>query len=123
MHYLYVLANVSCPAAYYLNPYSKTCYKVVQLPKTWEDAKISCENEGGYLATFETLESAMWFDNLTQANPGDYKYYNSPLGHSNSYLISRLLLPLHKKIDLDLLLHKARVKYGRSSIMFCLQCR
>ena len=45
---------------------------MVKINKNWTDAKTYCEDEGEYLATFETLESAKWFTDAVKANSGSY---------------------------------------------------
>ena len=64
------IAVETCPNGYKLNPFSKTCIRLVQIPKTWEDAKNYCEVAGEYLATFETSDSANWFIHHRLTDPG-----------------------------------------------------
>ncbi|XP_067947369.1 C-type lectin domain family 10 member A-like [Watersipora subatra] len=59
---------VYCPSSYTRNPHSKTCIRHFELSKTWSEAKQYCEARGEYLATFETLESSVWFVNLRKTD-------------------------------------------------------
>ena len=43
---------------------------MVNITKNWNDAKVHCEEEGEYFATFESLESARWLTETILANPG-----------------------------------------------------
>ena len=46
---------------------------MVNITKNWNDAKTYCEQEGEYLATLETLESAKWLTDTINANAGNHK--------------------------------------------------
>ena len=70
---MYFTAEMQCPKGYKVNPFSKTCIKLVNLKKTWDDAKNYCEVNGEYLATFETTDSATWLAYQRQSDPGKNK--------------------------------------------------
>ncbi|XP_067944537.1 uncharacterized protein [Watersipora subatra] len=53
-----------CPLNYVRNPYSNTCLVLVAKRETYYSAREFCEARGEYLATFETIESSVWFMNL-----------------------------------------------------------
>ncbi|XP_067944856.1 putative leucine-rich repeat-containing protein DDB_G0290503 [Watersipora subatra] len=58
-----------CAASYTLNPHSNTCYKMFATGKNWNQAKDSCINdEGGYLATPDSLQSANWLFDQIRSN-------------------------------------------------------
>ena len=65
---------MNCPDSYEYNPFSNTCYRIVKLLRSWQNAKSYCEDAGEYLATFGSLESAFWFVTLRQSNPGIVLY-------------------------------------------------
>ncbi|XP_067945169.1 C-type lectin domain family 4 member G-like [Watersipora subatra] len=58
--------HISCPPNYVRNPYSNTCLTLIAERRTYSSAKEFCEARGEYLATFETIESSVWFVNLRQ---------------------------------------------------------
>ena len=46
----------------------------VAIKKNWTDSKTYCEEQGEYLATFETLESARWITDTINVTAGSYNY-------------------------------------------------
>ncbi|XP_067937190.1 uncharacterized protein [Watersipora subatra] len=63
---------VECEPDYIRNPYSNRCVRLIQTTKAWNDAKNYCEAKGETLATFETLESAVWLINLRKTNSSKF---------------------------------------------------
>ena len=51
---------MECPTHYIYGPFSNTCLRYHSNLKTYAEAKHSCESAGGYMATFETLDSQFW---------------------------------------------------------------
>ena len=67
----YYTGKPTCPTPEYGDsPVSYTCYRIVNIRETWEDAKQYCEDSGEYLATFQDVEQLAWFDNFRKSNPG-----------------------------------------------------
>ena len=60
------------PPGHMFNPYSMSCLKVYTEVKIQPDAKAFCESIGEQLATFRTLESMQWFQNLHTTTPGKH---------------------------------------------------
>ena len=45
------------------------------IEKNWYDAKTYCEDDGEYIATFETLESINWLIHTIHANTGNHNFF------------------------------------------------
>ena len=45
------------------------------IEKNWYDAKTYCEDDGEYIATFETLESINWLIHTIHATPGNHNCF------------------------------------------------
>ena len=54
------LVSANCSIGYMHNPYSNTCVRLVQIYKSWYDAKSYCEAAGEHLATFNCIHDAAW---------------------------------------------------------------
>ena len=67
---MFLHAELKCPTEYKLNPFSKTCVRLINKDKTWEDARKYCVAGGDYLATFETTDSANWFIHQRKSDSG-----------------------------------------------------
>ena len=53
-----------CPEPYIYNPYSQTCFQLMDQQKTYANAKAECEGIGGSsqrLMTFKTAAASQWF--------------------------------------------------------------
>ena len=49
---------------------SHACYRIVNIPNSWEDAKQYCEDFGEYLATFQDVEQLAWFAHFRKSKSG-----------------------------------------------------
>ena len=62
---------MKCPNdTYRYNPFSNTCLRYVATFTTYTSAKASCESVGEYVATFETLNSHFWLNNIRRTDSG-----------------------------------------------------
>ena len=86
--------QISCPDNYTFNYHSETCYRIVDIEKSWLEAKQICEQENETLATFETLDSAKWFRRATYVGHGEFslKTIYIFLGYIQKALIYLFLL-------------------------------
>ena len=62
---------MECPNSdYRYNPFSNTCLRYVAESKDYTFAKAACEFDGEKLATFETMDSNFWLNNLRKTDQG-----------------------------------------------------
>ncbi len=63
-------ATVHADSAKLKNPANNHSYQWFDIGKTWTDAKIACESQGGYLATVTSKEENDWLINNGLAQNG-----------------------------------------------------
>lgn len=72
--YLLFIDAITCPLGYELNPFTCTCYGLVDLPQNWYNAKAYCERvPNRKIAVFGSPESVQWFKNLRMTKRGKCK--------------------------------------------------
>lgn len=64
--------SLECSDGYTLNPHSQTCYALYNDLLTKAEAEQFCRSLGEHLATFLTLESALWLQEQQLNNPSEY---------------------------------------------------
>ena len=84
--WLFVEKIESCPSSTYFayNPYSRSCIELVKRNMTWNEAKSYCKANKKFLATFPTVESALWLINQRKTAPGttsEFIYITAKLNH------------------------------------------
>ena len=61
----------TCPdsGGYEYNPFSDSCFRVIDEDKDWDEAVTACADDGEYLAVLDTLETKAWFKHLRHTKP------------------------------------------------------